>query len=83
MRDLLECAWLGALEAVADPLEPLAWRAALAASMPGVTAAMSQDQLLAALRQQLVALGWQEGLAPGRRGSTCGRRRTPAGSPPT
>jgi transposase len=58
VRDLLECAWPAVLEAAADPLESLTWRAALAISVdPAVLAAMSEQQFLAALREQLVALG--------------------------
>jgi transposase len=58
VRDLLECAWPAVLEAAADPLESLTWRAALAVSVdPVVIAAMSEQEFLAALREQLVALG--------------------------
>jgi transposase len=58
VRDLLECAWPSVLEAAADPLESLTWRAALAVSAdPVVIAAMSEQEFLAALREQLVALG--------------------------
>jgi hypothetical protein len=57
VRDLLECAWPAVLEAAADPLESLTWRAALAVSVdPVVIAAMSEQEFLAALREQLVAL---------------------------
>jgi len=58
VRDLLECAWPAVLEAAADPLESLTWRAALGVSAdPAVIAAMSEQQFLAALRERLVALG--------------------------
>jgi transposase len=58
MRDLLECAWPAVLEAAADPLESLTWRAALGVSAdPAVIAAMSEQQFLAALRERLAALG--------------------------
>jgi transposase len=58
VRDLLECGWPTVLEAAADPLESLTWRAALAVSVdPVVIAAMSEQEFLAALREQLVALG--------------------------
>jgi len=58
VRDLLECAWPAVLEAAADPLESLTWRAALGVSAdPAVIAAMSEQQFLAALRARLVALG--------------------------
>jgi transposase len=58
VRDLLECAWPAVLEAAADPLESLTWRAALAVSVdPAAIAAMTQEQFLAALRGQLVVLG--------------------------
>ena len=58
MRDLLECAWPAVLEAAADPLESLTWRAALGVSAdPAVIAAMSERQFLAAVREQLVVLG--------------------------
>lgn len=58
LRDLLECAWPAVLEAAAEPLESLTWRAALAVSVdPAVIAAMSEQDFLAALREQLVALG--------------------------
>src|SRR5262249_21184087 len=58
VRDLLECAWPAVLEAAADPLESLTWRAALAVSVdPVAIAAMTEEQFLAALREQLVALG--------------------------
>ncbi len=58
VRDLLECAWPAVLEAAADPLESLTWRAALAVSAdPSVIAAMSEQEFLASLREQLVALG--------------------------
>ncbi len=58
LRDLLECAWPAVLETAADPLESLTWRAALAVSVdPAVTAAMSEQQFLAAVRGQLVLLG--------------------------
>jgi transposase len=58
VRDLLECAWPAVLEAAADPLESLTWRAGMAVSVdPVVIAGMSEDQFLAALREQLVALG--------------------------
>ncbi len=58
VRDLLECAWPAVLETAADPLESLTWRAGMAVSVaPAVIAAMSEQQFLAALREQLVALG--------------------------
>jgi transposase len=58
LRDLLECAWPAVLEAAADPLESLTWRAALAVSVdPSAIAAMSEQEFGAALREQLVALG--------------------------
>jgi transposase len=58
VRDLLECAWPAVLEAAADPLESLTWRAALGVSAdPSVIAAMSEQEFLASLREQLVALG--------------------------
>jgi transposase len=58
VRDLLECAWPAVLEAAADPLESLTWRAALAVSVdPAVIAAMSEQEFLAALRERLEALG--------------------------
>ena len=58
LRDLLECAWPGVLEAAADPLESLTWRAALGVSAdPGVVAAMSEQEFGAALRDRLAALG--------------------------
>jgi transposase len=58
VRDLLECAWPAVLEAAAEPLESLTWRAALAVSAdPAVIAAMSEQQFLAAAREQLVVLG--------------------------
>src|SRR5262249_4476092 len=58
VRDLLECAWPAGLEAAADALESLTWRAALAVSVdPVAIAAMTEEQFLAALREQLVALG--------------------------
>jgi hypothetical protein len=62
VRGLLECAWPGVLEAAADPLESLTWRAALGVPAdPAVIAAMSEQQFLAALREQLVSLGGQKG----------------------
>jgi transposase len=58
VRDLLECAWPAVLEAAADPLESLTWRAALGVlADPAVIAAMSEQQFLAALRERLMALG--------------------------
>jgi len=43
-------------------MESLTWRAALAASVdPTIIAAMSQEQFLAALREQLAALGRKKG----------------------
>lgn len=58
LRDLLECAWPAVLETAADPLESLTWRAALGVSAdPEVIAAMSEQQFLAALRDQLAVLG--------------------------
>ena len=61
VRDLLECAWPAVLEAAADPLESLTWRAALGVSAdPAVIAGMSEQQFLAALRERLVALGGQK-----------------------
>lgn len=58
VRDLLECAWPTVLEAAADPLESLTWRAALAVSVdPAVIAAMSEQEFLASLRERLAALG--------------------------
>jgi transposase len=58
LRDLLECAWPAVLEAAADPLESLTWRAALAVSVePAVIAAMGEQEFMAALREQLVAQG--------------------------
>jgi transposase len=58
LRDLLECAWPAVLEAAADPLESLTWRAALGVSVdPAVTAAMTEQEFLAALRERLVAAG--------------------------
>jgi transposase len=58
LRDLLECAWPAVLGAAADPLESLTWRAALGVSAdPGVVAAMSEQEFLAAVRDRLVALG--------------------------
>jgi transposase len=58
VRDLLECAWPAVLEAAAGPLESLTWRAAPTVSVdPVAIAAMTGEQFLAALREQLVALG--------------------------
>jgi transposase len=60
LRDLLECAWPAVLEAAADPLESLTWRAALGVSVdPAVIAAMSEQQFLAGLRERraVVAAG--------------------------
>ena len=58
LRDLLECAWPAVLEAAADPLESLTWRAVLGGSVdPAVTAAMTEQEFLATLREQLVAAG--------------------------
>jgi transposase len=58
LRDLLECAWPAVLDAAADPLESLTWRAALGVSLdPAVITAMSEQQFLAGLRERLVALG--------------------------
>jgi transposase len=58
VRDLLECAWPAVLEAAADPLESLTWRAALGVPVdPAVIAAMTGQQFLGALRERLVALG--------------------------
>jgi transposase len=58
LRDLLECAWPSVLAAAADPLESRTWRAALAVSAdPAVIAAMSEQQFLAAVREQLAAQG--------------------------
>jgi transposase len=58
LRDLLECAWPAVLEAAADPLESLTWRAALGVSVdPAVTAAMTGQEFLAAVRERLVAAG--------------------------
>lgn len=58
LRDLLECAWPAVLEAAADPLESLTWRAALGVSVdPMVIAAMTEQDFLAALRERLAALG--------------------------
>jgi hypothetical protein len=46
------------LEAAADPLESRTWRAALGVSVdPAVTAAMTEQEFLAALRERLVAAG--------------------------
>lgn len=60
LRDLLECAWPAVLETAAEPLESMTWRAALTVSAdPAVIAAMSEEQFLAALRDQLRAVGGQ------------------------
>jgi transposase len=75
VRDLLECAWPTVLEAAADPLESLTWRAALGVPAdPAVIAAMSEQQFLAALRGAAGGAGRQEGLAPDRGGSPRGCR---------
>jgi transposase len=60
LRDLLECAWPSLLEAAADPLESVTWRAALAVCAdPAVIAAMSVEEFTAALRTRLRARGGQ------------------------
>jgi transposase len=49
------------LGTAAEPLESLTWRAALAVSAdPAVVAAMSEQQFLAALRDQLATVGGQK-----------------------
>jgi len=61
LRDLLECGWPTVLGTAAEPLESLTWRAALAVSAdPAVIAAMSEQQFLAALRDQLATVGGQK-----------------------
>lgn len=60
LRDLLECAWPALLATAAKPLESATWRAALAASAhPAPIAAMSEQELLAALQAQVRAEGGQ------------------------
>jgi len=58
LRDLLECAWPAVLEAAAEPLESVTWRAALGVSAdPAVIAAMTEQGFLAVVRERMLALG--------------------------
>jgi transposase len=58
LRDLLECAWPGALAAAAKPLDSLTWRAAMAVSSdPQVIAALGYDAFARRVGAQLRALG--------------------------
>lgn len=80
LRGLLECAWPAVLETAAGPPESLTWRAALAVSAdPAVIAAMSEQEFLAALREQTARPGRAESLAPDRPGEP--RRELALGIP--
>jgi len=75
LRDLIECARPALLDTAARPLDPAAWRAALAVSAhPGTIAAMSEQEFLAALTTQVKG---------GRRPPDRPPRPARAGSPPS
>lgn len=60
LRDLLECVWPAALNAAADPLDSMTWRAAMAVSCdPVVIVAMGFDSFADAVRDELGRWGGQ------------------------